>query len=58
MPIFEYECVECKTVEEHIVKKVDDTVECPKCGKPLKKLFPNQFNFQLKGSGWYKTGGY
>lgn len=40
MPIFDYECPECKTQRKnHMVKRFDIDVECPKgCSIPMKKL--------------------
>ncbi len=32
MPLFEYECKNCKKTFELLVKNADDQVACPECG--------------------------
>ena len=53
MPIYEYECNQCKELFE-IFHKIDEDckVACPKCLGPAKKLI-SATNFVLKGSGFY-----
>jgi putative FmdB family regulatory protein len=53
MPIYEYECNQCKEVFE-IFHKIDEDckVACPKCLGPARKLI-SATNFVLKGSGFY-----
>ncbi len=53
MPIYEYECSQCKEVFE-IFHKIDEECKaaCPKCLGPAKKLI-SATNFVLKGSGFY-----
>jgi len=55
MPIFEYECKECKVLEEHMVKKYDDPISCPKCSLQMRKLVGAP-SFILKGTGFFGTG--
>ena len=55
MPIFEYECSECKILEEHLVKKHDDPINCPKCSLQMRKLIGAP-SFILKGEGFYGHG--
>ena len=34
-------------------------ITCPKCNKDeLKKVIVSNGGFQLKGKGWFKSGGY
>lgn len=58
MPIYVYECLECKSEVEEIQKMSDPPLEdCPKCGK--KKVLEKKMgksNFQLKGGGWADDG--
>ena len=56
MPIYEYECDNCKEAFEAFLGVNDPQVEtCPNCnGKEVRKLISN-CSFQLKGSGWYLT---
>jgi len=53
MPIYEYECSQCKEIFE-IFHKIDEDckVACPKCLGPARKLI-SATNFILKGSGFY-----
>jgi len=56
VPIYEYECKNCKEIFEVFLGINDPAVEtCPKCNSTdIKKLVSN-CSFQLKGSGWYLT---
>jgi putative FmdB family regulatory protein len=55
MPIYEYECQQCKRVTEAMQKFSDAPLShCPKCQGDLKKLI-SQSTFHLKGGGWYVT---
>ena len=53
MPIYEYECEECKRAIELFQKISDppDKYKC-ECGGKLKRLISNS-SFILKGSGFY-----
>jgi len=54
MPIYEYDCQNCGTVEvtQRITEK--PLSKCPTCKGKVKKLISNT-SFQLKGTGWYVT---
>jgi putative FmdB family regulatory protein len=53
MPIYEYECKNCKLMQEFIVKNDSVKVQCKKCGDSnMKKQVPTGTNFKLMGSGW------
>ncbi len=55
MPIYEYECSECGSIEEAFQKMSDPPLkECSKCKGKLRKLVSHS-SFHLKGSGWYVT---
>ena len=56
MPLYDFKCSECESIEEKLVK-LEDVGEqyCEKCGNKLEKCLPLS-NFALKGSGWYKDG--
>lgn len=56
MPIYEYQCLQCKTVHE-IWQKISERPlsVCSDCGGPLQKLV-SLSSFQLKGGGWYADG--
>ena len=56
MPIYEYECSQCRYYLE-VIQKISDAKlrKCPSCGKnALQKLISAPV-FRLKGSGWYET---
>ncbi len=55
MPLYEYECAQCKKVLE-IIQKFSDAAltACPTCGQPVKKLI-SRSSFELKGTGWYAS---
>ncbi len=55
MPIYEYECTKCGTIEEVIQKFSDKPLtKCRSCAGKLHKLV-SQSSFHLKGTGWYVT---
>ncbi|HVR38081.1 MAG TPA: FmdB family zinc ribbon protein [Thermoanaerobaculia bacterium] len=55
MPLYEYECKQCRERVD-ILQKMSDPpyAHCPKCGGDMKKLFSAPA-IQFKGSGFYKT---
>jgi len=55
MPIYEYECTKCGTINEVWQKFSDPPItKCEKCNGKVKKLI-SQSTFHLKGTGWYVT---
>jgi len=55
MPIYEYECSKCHTIEEVLQKFSDKPLTtCRHCSGKLHKLI-SQSAFHLKGTGWYVT---
>ena len=55
MPIYEYQCNDCRERQEVIQAISDPPPEhCPKCGGSMKKLISSPA-IQFKGSGFYKT---
>ena len=55
MPIYEYECEQCKEHLEALQKASDPLLEtCEKCGGKLVKCITNS-TFHLYGSGFYST---
>lgn len=57
---YEYTCLNCEHCWEHQAKITDHPItKCPNCGEEkAKRLISGGTGFQLKGSGWFKTGGY
>jgi len=59
MPIYEYSCPICGTIE--VVQKASEKAlaTCPECSEKGKKSKVQRMisasSFHLKGSGWYKT---
>jgi len=58
MPIYVYECENCKSVREEIQKYSDDTLtDCEECeSKDTLYRLVVMSSFQLKGGGWYRDG--
>ncbi|MFW5836667.1 MAG: FmdB family zinc ribbon protein [Desulfovibrionaceae bacterium] len=55
MPIYEYQCGECKQIFEEWQKDFKERKHsCPVCGAEAERLISNT-SFILKGSGWYVT---
>jgi putative FmdB family regulatory protein len=55
MPVYEYQCRDCKEIKEAFQKISDPPLTtCSHCNGGLKKLI-SQSTFHLKGSGWYVT---
>lgn len=60
MPIYEYECPDCKTQIEILLKGFDEIKPlCKHCLAQNKKQIEmkriiSKTNFQLRGNGWYK----
>ena len=54
MPIYEYQCQKCGTIE--VTRRITEKAltKCPTCKNKVKKLISNT-SFQLKGTGWYIT---
>jgi len=57
---YEYECVACGHQWETEQKITDPALDtCPKCRQTkAKRLISGGLGFELKGDGWYKSGGY
>ncbi|HEC66265.1 hypothetical protein LCGC14_3100540 [marine sediment metagenome] len=51
MPIYEYQCFECKKIAE-VIQKADDPA--PICHGAMKRLMSKN-SFILRGSGFYAT---
>jgi len=55
MPIYEYECTKCGSIEEAWQKFSDKPLKsCKHCSGKLHRLI-SQSAFHLKGTGWYVT---
>lgn len=56
MPIYEYECQECKHRLEVMQRISEDPLKtCPACAKDALRKLISAVGFQLKGTGWYET---
>ena len=59
MITYEYLCNGCGHSFEVEQKITDDVIkECPECKGEVKRLISKGMGFQLKGSGWFQSGGY
>lgn len=59
MPMYRFKCKKEECGEEHTkLQKFDDPPPpCPQCESETERVL-GQSSFILKGSGWFKTGGY
>jgi len=56
MPIYEYNCQDCKQIFEEWQKDYDERdIPCPVCGGKATRLISST-SFVLKGGGWYASG--
>jgi putative FmdB family regulatory protein len=56
MPIYEYECSNCKFYVEALQKISEAPLkQCPSCKKQTLKRLVSAPVFRLKGDGWYET---
>lgn len=56
MPIYEYQCPDCRHVFEILQKISEEPLKkCPKCNKESLQKLISASGFQLKGTGWYAT---
>lgn len=56
MPIYEYQCKDCKKTFEVFQKITDEPLtKCKDCGGKISRLI-SETSFSLKGGGWYKDG--
>lgn len=58
MPVYEYECSDCKKLKSTLTVSFDVPAPlCESCNKPMKKVFSgSNTSFILKGKGWFKDG--
>jgi len=56
MPIYAYQCAECRH-EVEVLQKISDAplTDCPSCHRSSLVKKVTAAGFQLKGSGWYAT---
>ena len=55
MPIYDFECSNCRTITEKLVKVGVDYIDCPNCNaQATRKLASTGISFRLTGDGWYK----
>jgi len=56
MPIYAYQCMECRH-EVEVLQKISDAplTDCPSCHRSSLVKKVTAAGFQLKGSGWYVT---
>ena len=56
MPLYEYECKQCKRHTEKIQKFSDTEITvCPHCGGPLERVISAPA-ISFKGGGWFADG--
>ena len=57
MPVYDYVCPNCKTIEERMVKRAEDIQFCDKCNTELTKQISSPC-FILKGVGVTSNGSF
>lgn len=56
MPIYEYNCQDCKQIFEEWQKDYEERdIPCPVCGGNASRIMSSS-SFVLKGGGWYASG--
>lgn len=56
MPIYEYNCQDCKQIFEEWQKDYEERdIPCPVCGANASRIISST-SFVLKGGGWYASG--
>lgn len=55
MPIYEYSCKNCGTLEVYQGIKDKPLKKCPTCKEKIKRLMSVTGNPQFKGDGFYQT---
>jgi putative FmdB family regulatory protein len=56
MPIYEYNCQDCKQIFEEWQKDYEERdIPCPVCGGTASRIISST-SFVLKGGGWYASG--
>lgn len=56
MPIYEYNCQDCKQIFEEWQKDYEERdIPCPVCGGNASRIISST-SFVLKGGGWYASG--
>lgn len=59
MPTYEYKCSACAHAWEEVQKINDKKIEkCPECEEKTAQRLISGGSFILKGTGWFKSGGY
>jgi putative FmdB family regulatory protein len=53
MPMFDFKCSSCGTVQERIVKLEDDAPACKKCGGETEKQISGGIGVKFKGPGFH-----
>ena len=54
MPVYEFQCTDCKEIFEEFVPVGQKTHKCPHCGGKAKKII-SSVGIIFKGSGFYCT---
>lgn len=61
MKVFvDYYCKECNVVQSEFKQNDTELAKsvCLKCGAEIERHYGQAPTFELKGTGWFKTGGY
>ena len=60
MPTYSYRCNKCKVEFDVVQKMSDDKLKhCKDCNtETLVRIITSTNGFELRGKGWFKSGGY
>ena len=60
MPTYSYRCNKCKVEFDTVQRMSDDKLtRCKDCQtETLERIITSTNGFELKGKGWFKSGGY
>jgi putative FmdB family regulatory protein len=60
MPTYSYRCNKCKVEFDTVQRMSDDKLtQCKDCKtETLERIITSTNGFELKGKGWFKSGGY
>jgi len=55
VPLYEYECTQCKSAAEILQRHGAAAPVCDPCAKVMRKMI-SRSSFALKGAGWERDG--
>jgi len=53
MPLYDFKCDNCNFIKEVLLPSARETIPCPKCGEPMRRLLSFPGLVKIKGEGGY-----